>query len=138
MREIRFRGKRIDNGKWVYGGLIVEHVEDKIFTYIALEYAKVVLFLINEDKGEIEPIYQIDPETIGQYTGLKDKNGREIYEGDIVRFQTWKGYNDVGEVVWAENNGFYIKGTRDEDIFWHPDNVKDLEIVSNIHDNPDF
>ena len=66
MREIKFRGKRIDNGKWVYGDL--QHVGKKIFIYDV------------NCTGNIE----IDPSTIGQYTGLKDKNIKEIYEGDIL------------------------------------------------------
>ena len=130
--EYKFRGKALEDfpsinikkGDWVYGGIYTENSNVYIVKYLS-PYED--LFFVD-----------VDPETVGQYTGLKDKNGREIYKGDIVKFQTWKGYNDMGEVVWAENNGFYIKGTRDEDIFWHPDNVKDLEVVSNIHDNPEL
>ncbi len=73
MREVLFRGKRIDNGEWVYGDLY-HGKEDNIF----IEYWTV-------DK-EYRP-YEVDPKTVGQYTGLDDCKDNKIFEGDIVKYQ---------------------------------------------------
>ncbi|EEO9202449.1 hypothetical protein G6I55_002876 [Listeria monocytogenes] len=138
MREIEFRGKRIDNGEWVYGNLM--QFEDSATFIFAderkgastLTYAH---FIINN-------MHAIDEKTIGQYTVLKDKNGKKIFEGDIVRNINGE-YSYIG-IVNKDRYTFYIKGVAPKDNYDFAD-VSDtvtgkssLIVIGNIHENPEL
>ena len=121
MRAIEFRGKRYSNGQWVYGDLC-RH-KDGTCTICGKA----------DDFG-----YEVNPETVGQFTGLHDKNGKEIYEGDIIRTY---GNNFTYEVIYNEKSAAFI-GKLNSRVFglldlYESDTVC-RGIIGNIHDNPEL
>jgi len=141
MREILFRGKRVEDGEWVEGNLIIdESGRNYIGTYIAEcsdgKYqiaARGFGKTINRFVGI--GFIMVDPETVGQYTGLKDKNGNMIFEGDIVDILTEN--EEIGVIGWYDGcfevaaDGFVVN-------FNANINGTDVEIIGNIYDNPEL
>ena len=121
MRIIKFRGKRVDNGEWVYGG--IAHLRD--VPAIITNYRE------NDIGADIDESYII-PETIGQYTGLCDVNGKEIYEGDIVK----DVLGCLGEIIYKDKHtAFIVKGWEDGYKWWYDNKI---EVIGNIYDNPEL
>ena len=128
MREILFRGKRIDNGEWVEGGLIsVNDCEHGTVTAIIPHNCEAYRFNIS---GEY-----VIPETIGQYTGKTDKNGKKIFEGDVVDILT---ENEEAGIVTYDEGCFHVKADGFSIDFRNNINGDDLLIIGNIHDNCDI
>ena len=132
MREILFRGKRVDNGEWIQGDIVQFPVHGVV---------RIV---------EQEPSYkdaEVDSDTVGQYTVLTDKNGRKIFEGDIIHLeysQVFFGGEYFGEYtaeVSYKEGCFITDGINNGDEIETPlsgfDN-DELEIIGNIHDNPEL
>lgn len=128
MREIKFRGKLIGTGEWVFGAYIGNYGKPFIVSHNVVEYCEEYLYP--------EFWWRVDRNTVGQYTGLKDKNGREIYEGDL-----WKGFTDeeVCVVEWSEKYSRFVPKTRTGFVATWMDAVAAKgEVIGNIHDNPEL
>lgn len=124
MREIKFRGKRLDNGEWLYGSLLVSHFKDD----------KKERYFITQFSGNYTFEHEVDPATVGQYTGLKDKNGREIYEEDILFDES-----GVYAVVCYSMGTFCVDFGEGFDLQYFTDGIHEIcDVVGNIHDNPEL
>lgn len=131
MREILFRGKRIDNGEWVYGAYFCLHHNDKrehLHQFIIPDDTP-----IPKDKtiGEIQ--VEVISETVGQYTGLKDRNGNEIYEGDILAAGYYK-FKVIFNISSFSVVEIKKKINNDELYYWHYLS----KVEGNIYDNPEL
>lgn len=149
MRKIKFRGRTV-NGKWLYGNLQVPSVNG------------VPYFMWDEDKFQCS----VDEDTIGQYIGLKDKNGKEIYEGDVLHIKEHEndGYRTFGsdesfdcltideckgkllregnELVCFTDGCMSVGGTMYISALFgdmrYSFPIFEFEVIGNIHDNPDL
>lgn len=137
MRAILFRGKRKDNGEWVYGGVLQT---DK---WTDIPIVKDYEGNINEPPSYYVESHEVIAESVGQYTGLTDKNGKKIFEGDIVTAEgTAIGspfFDDmVGKIVYEECAFFIEPKNPEESIYLFTDECADIEVIGNIHDNPEL
>ncbi|MBO5953306.1 MAG: hypothetical protein J6Q53_04200 [Oscillospiraceae bacterium] len=142
MREILFRGKRIYDGEWVEGQLLkYEDGRARICE------SHTDIFCYEKDESIIQTVaHMVATSTVGQFTGLTDKNGKKIFEGDIVA-QSWYDHDEpsddsFGEVVFCEYDcSFSVMDVQKDGIVplgrchayhW------EAEIIGNIHDNPEI
>lgn len=140
MREILFRGKRIDNGEWVEGYLTIC---DEGYFILGVEKIQCLSFeFVPKGQYVFAPFVEVDPETVGQFTGFTAK-GKKIFEGDIV-------------VICYETDGEEFSETKrvhydEKECCWYPmrwqeccehcdhyTEVKSIEVIGNIHDNPEL
>ena len=164
MREILFRGKRVDNGEWVYGYMLMSEWNDSVY-------------IVTQDECNYNAggsyfdgcIEKVIPETVGQYTGLTDKNGNKIFEGDIVEIEhifrtySWQEipetykprrshsckWDELGDKMhYKRNYAVEWKGKEVRFILRNGSDQHDLgqiyltmhngTIIGNIHDNPEL
>lgn len=155
MREVLFRGKRLDNGEWETGSLVIVRMDCHDAQY----------YIADKMTGYHTPV---DPAAVGQYTGLKDKNGKLIFEGDIIRYNTYDDFGCHSVVRFGEYEqdgsggeysprdcvGWYVEVDNftcpdwcddDPEYFRHymwQQNILEVlgtcEVIGNIHDNPEL
>ena len=136
-REIKFRGKKIDNGEWIYG-VVVFKAFNGTPKVINVGIQKVGYFPV-----------EVHPDSVGQFTGLHDKNGREIYEGDIISKKRKKDMNNFASELWHDPNYYsvvlFFDGCFSADGFLTLiDYIKDYqgniqaEVIGNIYENQEL
>ena len=121
MREIKFRGKRLDNEEWLYGSLVILNGRYFIF----------------DDANR----HEVDPTTVGEFTGLKDKNGKEIYEGDVIRSPLSEDKTRPHRIFYHTGNAAFMGALVDRKELCYLRLDQDWiykfgkEVIGNIHDN---
>ena len=122
MRDIKFRG-RTQAGEWVYGDY-----------HKRAGNVHCILTMEPDDEGKVSYVAnQVDADTVGQFTGLHDKNGEEIYEGDVYRFEHPDSINEVSYCIGGGFAGFDFAPA-----FTDNNRLTNIEVIGNIHDNPEL
>lgn len=130
LRKIKFRGRTFNGTIWAYGLIEMLRFDDGTLHYYIREY--------KQNGGYTD--YEVDPKTIGQFTGLYDKNGKEIYEGDLLK--VWclpfaDAEKEIAKVTWDEKRTGFILLYNNGSYHYFYD-VMESEVIGNIHDTRNY
>lgn len=122
IENIKFKAKRLDDNSWVFGYFYEENGN----TYIIENRQK-------ESGLNRNLAYQVDPSTVCMFTGLKDCEGKELFENDLIHFV---GHKPIGKVIWSEENYAFMVASGNESLYWLSDvqEIGKIEIVGNKFD----
>lgn len=120
MRTTKFKAKRLDNGEWVKGDLVHST------RYVGISYP-------SDEFSDVPIVHRVDPSTVCQFTGLKDCEGKELFENDLIHFV---GHKPMGTVIWSEENYAFMVASGNEPLYWLSDvqEIGKIEIVGNKFD----
>jgi hypothetical protein len=148
MREILFRGKRVENGEWVFGSYAFEPKRKGAFGQTISDLDHERHYIVSKKNYEY---WEVTPETVGDYTGLKDKNGRRIFEGDIVELHDrnydikWRAAVEFGNPNGNYSWGWQLNPIEKADInteilCWveMEESGAYCEVIGTIYDNPEL
>ena len=145
MRTIKFRGKDIQTGEWVYGSLFngVAPTDNKPYSIILTDekydaeghLPKDIVLGFHADET-----FVVDIKSIGQFTGLYDKNGKEIYEGDIVhsKLKRLRKYDEILQICFANSDYCGKDKSGSSTSLYLLEDYHTLEVIGNIHDTPEL
>lgn len=140
MRDILFRGKSVNDGNWVQGSLVITTIEPADDTPIKHYHIEDMTIGVFPDAYQSGLSETVDPNTVGQFTGLTDNNGKKIFEGDILYvhdrlLKCTAPFHEFRGVVEHKNGKFVIVG----DLMTHYRWIDyDITVLGNIHDNPEL
>lgn len=125
MREIKFRGYDKFDKRWVYGYGLHQSIfiDGSSNAYVT---------------AGIREVFIVDKESAGQYTGCKDANGNEIYEGDILKCKLYNGEYENCVIVWDEEYACFDALNSDKSIFMSPNRWHEFEIIGNVYENKEL
>ena len=137
MREILFRGRRRDNREWVFGSCYkqTEFYGDKAEGIMIITSSESLCY------DQALEYYAVSEETVGQFTGMTDKNGKKIFEGDVVRITDDEGNTDfsdggIGAVEFFD--GLWYVGGQVHNGLYDLHKCFFIEVIGNIHDQPEL
>lgn len=112
IEDIKFKAKRLDNGEWVKGDLVHST------SYVGISYP-------SDEFSDVPIVHRVDPFTVCQFTGLKDCEGKELFEHDLIHFA---GFNRTAEVIWSECNYAFMVVCDNKHSYWLYDVIKVCKI----------